>query len=105
MITAIVFGEVRDVARFVDEDHFASYNGTAPTTWGSAGDTRPCVNPGGNRVLNHAIHMAAVTQLRNPGPGRAHYQRKIASGKAQGRAALPQAPGQRRDLPSPGRRR
>ena len=81
VITAIVVGEVRDVARFIDEDHFASYNGTAPTTWGSAGDARPCVNRGGNRVLNHAIHMAAVTQLRNPGPGRDYYQRKIASGK------------------------
>jgi len=81
VITAIVVGEVRDVARFVDEDHFAAYNGTAPTTWGSAGDARPCVNRGGNRVLNHAIHMAAVTQLRNPGPGRDYYQRKIASGK------------------------
>jgi len=81
VITAIVVGEVRDVARFVDEDHFAAYNGTAPRTWGSAGEARPCVNPGGNRVLNHAIHMAAVTQLRNPGPGRDYYQRKIASGK------------------------
>jgi len=81
VITAIVVGEVRDVARFVDADHFASYNGTAPTTWGSAGDARPCVNRGGNRVLNHAIHMAAVTQLRNPGPGRDYYQRKLASGK------------------------
>ena len=39
------------------------------------------MNRGGNRVLNHAIHMAAVTQLRHPGPGRDYYQRKIASGK------------------------
>jgi transposase len=81
VITAIVVGEVRDVARFVDADHFAAYNGTAPTTWGSAGEAPPCVNRGGNRTLNHAIHMAAVTQLRNPGPGRDYYQRKIASGK------------------------
>jgi transposase len=81
VITAIVVGEVRDVARFVDEDHFAAYNGTAPTTWGSAGEARPCVNRSGNRTLNHAIHMAAVTQLRNSGPGRDYYQRKIASGK------------------------
>jgi transposase len=81
VITAIVIGEVRDVARFVDADHFASYNGTAPTTWGSAGEARPCVNRGGNRRLNHAIYMAAVTQLRNPGPGRDYYLRKIAAGK------------------------
>lgn len=81
VITAIVLGEVRNVARFVDEDHFASYNGTAPTTWGSAGEATPCVNRGGNRTLNHAIHMAAVTQLRNTGPGRDYYLRKRAAGK------------------------
>lgn len=86
--TAIVLGEVRNVARFVvDEDHFASYNGTAPTTWGSAGEATPCVNRGGNRTLNHAIRMAAVTQLRNTGPGRDYYQRKRAAGK-QPKAAL-----------------
>lgn len=81
VITAIVLGEVRDVARFADADHFASYNGSAPTTWGSAGDARPCVNRGGNRRLNHALHMAAVTQLRHAGPGRDYYQRKLAAGK------------------------
>ena len=79
--TAIAVGEVRDIARFVDADHFASYNGTAPTTWVSAGEARPCVNRGGNRRLNHAIDMAALTQLRNPGPGREYYQRKLAEKK------------------------
>ena len=35
----------------------------------------------GNRHLNHAIHMAAVTQISRPGSeGRAYYQRKIADG-------------------------
>jgi len=88
VITAIVVGEVRDVARFVDEDHFAAYNGTAPTTWCSAGDARPCVNRGGNRVLNHAIHMAAVTQIRYPrSPGRAYFDKKRAEGK-NGKEAL-----------------
>ena len=81
VITAIVVGEVRDVARFIDADHFASYNGSAPTTWGSAGEGRPCMNRGGNRRLNHALHMAAVTQLRHPGPGRDYYLRKRAAGK------------------------
>jgi len=32
VITAIVVGEVRDVSRFVDAYHCASYNGTAPTS-------------------------------------------------------------------------
>ena len=31
--------------------------------------------------LNAAIHVAAVTQARDPGPGRDHYRRKIAEHK------------------------
>jgi hypothetical protein len=32
----------------------------------------------GNRWINHAIHMAAVTQIRYPTAGRAYYDRKLA---------------------------
>ncbi len=36
----------------------------------------------GNRRLNHAIHMAAVTQIRyRHSDGRAYYDKKIAEGK------------------------
>jgi hypothetical protein len=36
----------------------------------------------GNRRLNHAIHMAAVTQVRHRhSKGRAYYDKKIAEGK------------------------
>ena len=36
----------------------------------------------GNRRVNHAIHMAAVTQIRyKHSPGRAYYDKKIAEGK------------------------
>jgi transposase len=42
----------------------------------------------GNRRLNHAIHMAAVTQLRHRhSDGRAYYDKKIAEGKT-GKEAL-----------------
>ena len=37
----------------------------------------------GNRRLSHAIHMAAVTQVRNDTPGRAYYLRKQAEGKSR----------------------
>jgi len=81
VVAAILIGEVRDVSRFPTKHHFASYNGTAPTTWGSAGDARPCVNLHGNRRLNHAIHIAAIVQLRFDCDGRRYYLRKIADGK------------------------
>ena len=35
----------------------------------------------GNPILNHAIHIAAVTQLRHDTNGRVYYQKKIAEGK------------------------
>ena len=41
------------------------------------------LNPRGNRQLNHALHIAAVTQVRNDTPGRAYYERKLAEGKTK----------------------
>jgi transposase len=82
--TALILGEVIDVARFRNRDHFASYNGTAPTDRGSAGNPNPAVNLKGNRKLNHAIHVVAITQIRNPNTdGRALYERKLAQGKTK----------------------
>ena len=38
----------------------------------------------GNRQLNHAIHIAAITQIRFAhSPGRAFYDRKVAEGKTK----------------------
>jgi hypothetical protein len=38
----------------------------------------------GNRQLNHAIHMAAVCQIRQPhSEGRAYFDRKVADGKTK----------------------
>ena len=80
----MVLGEVLDVARFVDEGHFASYNGTAPIEWGSGGGQGPFIlNLGGNRRINHALHMVAVTQIRGDTPGRAYYRRKLTEGKTK----------------------
>lgn len=82
--TALVLGEVIDVARFRNKDHFASYNGTAPTDRGSAGNPNPAVNLKGNRKLNHAIHVVAITQIRNASTdGRVLYERKLAEGKTK----------------------
>jgi len=42
----------------------------------------------GNRRLNHAIHMAAITQIRQRhSKGRAYYEKKLAEGKT-GKEAL-----------------
>jgi transposase len=80
--TARILGEVGDVARFQSRHHFASYNGTGPTDSGSAGPPAPRVNTKGNRKLNHAIHIAAVAQIRSKtSDGRHYFMRKLAEGK------------------------
>jgi transposase len=78
---ATIIGYVGDVGRFDTKAQFASYNGTAPLEASSGNRVRHRLNPRGNRTLNFAIHIAAVTQFRNPTEGRVFYDRKIAEGK------------------------
>jgi transposase len=79
---AAVIGDVRDVSGFPSRDHFASYDGTAPVEVSSGGRKIYRLSRRGNRRINHAIHMAAVTQIRcRHSKGRACYDKKIAEGK------------------------
>jgi transposase len=41
------------------------------------------LNPRGNRQLNHALHVAAITQIAHDTPGRAYFERKLAEGKTR----------------------
>ena len=77
-----MIGDVADASRFPSRDHFAAYNGTAPIEVSSGNRKIYRLSRRGNRRLNHAIHMAAVTQIRHPhSDGRAYYDRKLAEGK------------------------
>jgi len=82
VIAATVIGDVVTVARFPTRNHFAAYNGTAPVEVSSGERKIYRLSLRGNRRLNHAIHMAAITQIRHKhSDGRAYYDRKIAAGK------------------------
>ena len=88
VIAAIVIGDVRDVSRFPGPGHFAAWNGTAPVEVSSGQRKIYRLSRRGNRRVNHAIHMAAVTQIRyRHSPGRAYYDKKRAEGKT-GKEAL-----------------
>lgn len=76
-----ILAEVIDVRRFPSKAHFASYTGTAPVDVSSGDNDRHRLNRGGNRRLNHVLHVAAITQARMRGPGRDYYLRKRAAGK------------------------
>jgi transposase len=82
IVAAIVIGYVGDVTRFETRDRFAAYNGTAPIEVSSGARKIHRLSRRGNRRLNHAIHMAAVTQIRHHhSDGRTYYDRKLAEGK------------------------
>jgi hypothetical protein len=78
---AKILAEVGDVRRFASKHHFASYTGTAPIDVSSGDNNRHRLNRGGNRRLNHALHIAAVVQYRMTGPGHDYYRRKRDAGK------------------------
>jgi len=88
VIAATVTGDVRDVSRFRGRDRSAACNGTAPIEVSSGNRIIYRLSMRGNRRLNHAIHMAAITQIRyRHSDGRAYYDKKIAAGKT-GKEAL-----------------
>jgi transposase len=83
IVAAFVIGYTGDPTRFASADHYAAYNGTAPIEVSSGHKTRHRLSLRGNRKLNHAIHIAAVTQIRNNTPGRIYYDEKRAEGKTK----------------------
>ena len=82
VIAGTIIGDIADVSRFPGRDHFASYNGTAPVEVSSGNRKIHRLSLRGNRRINHAIHMAAITQLSHKhSEGRAYYEKKLAEGK------------------------
>src|SRR5487761_1735222 len=65
VIAGTVIGDAGDVSRFPSRDHFAAYDGTAPVEVSSGNRKIYRLSLRGNRRINHAIHMAAVTQIRH----------------------------------------
>ena len=83
VVAAYLLGHTGEISRFPSAGHYARYNGTAPIEASSGPTKRHRLNPRGNRQLNHALHMAAVTQVRNDTPGRDYYLRKQAQGHSR----------------------
>ena len=83
VVAALIIGHSGDATRFASRNHYASYTGTAPLEASSGPKVRHRLNPRGNRQLNHALHIAAISQIRNDTPGRGYYLRKIDEGKSK----------------------
>lgn len=88
VVAAMLIGYTGNAERFRTPNHYAAYNGTAPVEFSSSGRTIHRLSLRGNRRLNNAVRMIAVTQIRFAhSPGRAYYDRKISEGKT-GKEAL-----------------
>ncbi len=87
VIAGRLLGRTRRASRFPTTAAFANYAGVAPVEVASADRARHRLPRGGDRHLNLALHIAALTQVRMRGStGRAYYDRKIAAGKTHNEA-------------------
>ena len=80
LLAAQLVGQVAGAARFSSEAAFAMHSGTAPLPVCSGNSTRHRLNRCGNRRLNAAIHMIAITQARMHPPAIAFMERKQSAG-------------------------
>ena len=79
---AVIVGETAGVHRFRDKNAYARFTGTAPIpVWSGSSKGKVRLNRGGNRAVNWALHMIALTQTRGVGPGKAYLDRQTGRGK------------------------
>lgn len=77
-----ILARVGAIERFRSTASFASYTGTAPIEVSSGDVVRHRLSRAGDRQLNHALHVMAITQIQRDTAGRSYYRRKCAAGKS-----------------------
>jgi len=82
IITAArLIAEIADVGRFASDAQLARYAGVAPLDASSGKQQRHRLNRTGNRKLNAALHIIAITQARMHPQARAYMERRQSEGK------------------------
>jgi len=81
LCAAIIIAEVAGIKRFANDAQLAAYAGVAPLDASSGRQQRHRLNRTGNRRLNRALHIIAVTQVRIHPPAIEYYARRKADGK------------------------
>lgn len=81
LTAARILAEVGDARRFANDAQLASYAGVAPLDASSGRQQRHRFNRAGNRQLNRAIYIIAITQARVHAPAREYLARRVAQGK------------------------
>ena len=80
VVAATLLAEAGRMERFPSQHHFASYCGAAPIRWQSGGSETVRVNPSGNRRLNWAAHIVALSRLGHDQRTKDYRDRKLAEG-------------------------
>lgn len=81
LCAAAIIAEVGGIARFRNDAQLAAYAGVSPLDASSGRQQRHRLNRTGNRRLNRALHIIAVTQVRVHPPAIEYYARRKADGK------------------------
>jgi transposase len=83
LTAAILIGQTAGAERFASDAQVARMAGVAPipVSWGRRDRYR--LDRGGNRQLNRALHIIAVTRGQRDPASRAYLQRKEAEGKSR----------------------
>jgi len=82
IVAATILARTGSISRFPTPATFASFCGVAPIEVSSGDVVRHRLSRAGDRRLNYALHVIAITQIRYDSPGRGYYQRKRAAGKS-----------------------
>jgi transposase len=80
---AILVGRTAGAKRFPTDGHFARHAGTAPIPASSGNTQRHRLHRGGDRQLNRAIHIIALSRAKTDPETRAYLARKHAEGKTK----------------------
>jgi len=81
LTTATLIGRTAGAERFPTDAHFARQAGVAPIPVSSGRKDRHRLHRGGDRQLNRALHVIAITRARIDPETRAYLERKRAEGK------------------------
>jgi transposase len=83
LTAATLIGRTAGAERFPTDAHFARQAGVAPIPVSSGRTDRHRLHRGGDRQLNRALHIIAITRARIDPETRAYLERKRAEGKTR----------------------
>jgi transposase len=83
LTAALLIGRTAGAERFPTDASFARLAGTAPIPCSSGQRERHRLDRGGDRQLNHALHIVAITRARCDPATKAYLARKEAEGKTK----------------------